>query len=195
MLDELRQNIAADIGLFREEISGVLTCLQNTEIKAAAHETRLTKVEWQLTTLQTAQAQTRESMASQEDSLPDTIESAEIPHLFCRLFGTLFTAKQAKFTQLDGWYRLIGPNTLTPGKERDIIKRFQLGQDRMAFMVATRNKSPLYFEGHDLTFYPELSRETMAQIAMTPDQGTTTYPTGGEMLHPRQCHELSLALQ
>ncbi|CAH2324238.1 Hypothetical predicted protein, partial [Pelobates cultripes] len=67
MLDELCRNIAAGIGLFREEISGVSTGLQNTEITAATHETRLTKVEQQLTALQMAQTQTRESMASQED--------------------------------------------------------------------------------------------------------------------------------
>ncbi|CAH2252150.1 Hypothetical predicted protein [Pelobates cultripes] len=39
ILDELRRNIAADIGLFREEIRGVSARLQNTEPNTAAQET------------------------------------------------------------------------------------------------------------------------------------------------------------
>ncbi|CAH2314830.1 Hypothetical predicted protein, partial [Pelobates cultripes] len=43
MLGELRHNIAADIGRFRKEISGVSAHLQNTELNTAAQESRLAK--------------------------------------------------------------------------------------------------------------------------------------------------------
>ncbi|CAH2326992.1 Hypothetical predicted protein [Pelobates cultripes] len=81
MLGELHRNIAADIGVFRDEISGVVACLQNAELTTAAQESRLV---------------------------------------------------------------------------------FQQGRDRQTFMAALRGKTPLNFEGHSLTFYPDLSKATMA---------------------------------
>ncbi|CAH2316199.1 Hypothetical predicted protein [Pelobates cultripes] len=121
MLGELRRNIAADIGKFREEISSVSARLQNTELNAAAQDTRLGTVEQQLLALQKVQREHQESMAVLEDKrrwknikvrgLPDAVETDELPHLFRRMFSTLFTARQAKGMSLDSWYRISRQQT------------------------------------------------------------------------------------
>ncbi|CAH2282684.1 Hypothetical predicted protein [Pelobates cultripes] len=88
ILGELRRNIAVDISMFR----GVSAHLQNTEINTAAQETRLVTIEQQLLALQKTQRQHQDSGAALEDKrhwknikvhgLPDTVETAELPHLF-----------------------------------------------------------------------------------------------------------------
>ncbi|CAH2285070.1 Hypothetical predicted protein [Pelobates cultripes] len=93
--------------------------------------------------------------------LPDTVTTAEIPHLIRRLLTQLFSAKQAKLMQLDSCYRLPAPPASARGGHRDVIIRFRNGPDKQAFMSATRNKSPYSFEEHQLTFYPDLSRATL----------------------------------
>ncbi|CAH2291907.1 Hypothetical predicted protein [Pelobates cultripes] len=77
------------------------------------------------------------------------------------LLTKLFSAKQAKAMTLAGWHRITGPATGIQRPTRDIILRFQQGQDRTAFMAAVRHITPLRFEDHDLTFYPDLSKATM----------------------------------
>ncbi|CAH2222302.1 Hypothetical predicted protein [Pelobates cultripes] len=62
---------------------------------------------------------------------------------------------------LDRWYRIPKPATSTQSNSRDTIICFQQSQDRLAFMAAIRNRSPLQFEEHSLTFFPDLSRATL----------------------------------
>ncbi|CAH2221490.1 Hypothetical predicted protein [Pelobates cultripes] len=50
ILGELRRNIAADIGVFRDKISGVVARLQNAELNTAAQESHLELVEQQILT-------------------------------------------------------------------------------------------------------------------------------------------------
>ncbi|CAH2296029.1 Hypothetical predicted protein [Pelobates cultripes] len=106
MLGELRRNIAANIGVFRDEISRVVARLQNTELTTAAQESRLVSVEQQIIVLQKTQRQHQNNMAALEDKrrwknvkicgLPEAVETAELPHLVRRMLNTLFTTKQAK---------------------------------------------------------------------------------------------------
>ncbi|CAH2312732.1 Hypothetical predicted protein [Pelobates cultripes] len=191
MLGELHRNIAADIGMFHEEISGVSAGLQNTELNTAAQETRLATVEQQLPALQKAHQQQQDHLVALEDKrrwknvkvcgLPDAVETTEIPHLFCRLFSTLFKDKQAKSMPLNSWHRISRPTTSTPEGGKDVIIRFQQGRDRLALMAATRNKSPLHSEGYSLTFYPDLSKATMdwrwSLRPLTKSSYLTTYHT------------------
>ncbi|CAH2301959.1 Hypothetical predicted protein [Pelobates cultripes] len=170
MLGELRCNIAADIGVFRNEISTVVAHLQNAEPNTATQETLLVSVEQQLLALQKAQRQHQDSMAALEDKrrwknikicgLPEAVETAELPHLFRRMLNMLFTTKQAKGMPLDSCFHISRPQTDTPEKGKDVI-RFQQGRDRQIFMAAVHSKSPFHFEGHSLTFYPDLSKATM----------------------------------
>ncbi|CAH2324523.1 Hypothetical predicted protein [Pelobates cultripes] len=171
LLDELRRNIATNIWQFREEINGVSARLQHTELNTADHENRIQTMERQMAALQREQTQAKENMAVMEDKrrwkniktrgLPDTLEPAEFPHLFRRMLNTLFPAKQAKAIPLDGWYRIPKPATSTQSNSRDTIICFQQSQDQLAFMAAIRNRSPLQFEEHSLTFFPDLSRATL----------------------------------
>ncbi|CAH2312097.1 Hypothetical predicted protein [Pelobates cultripes] len=167
LLDELRHNIAADIGQFREEIRQGY----NTELNTADHETRIKSLENQLLTLQHTQTQAQDRLESLEDKrhlknikircLPDNLEPTEFPHLFRRLLTVLFSAKRAKLMPLDGWYKIPKPATGTQRASRDIKVRFQQSQDRLVFMAATRNRSPFNFEEHSLTFFPDLTRATL----------------------------------
>ncbi|CAH2283261.1 Hypothetical predicted protein [Pelobates cultripes] len=77
------------------------------------------------------------------------------------MLTALFPAKQAKAMPLDGWYRIPKPAASTQSTSRDNIIRFQQSQDRLAFMAAIRNRSPLQFEEHSLTYFPDLSRATL----------------------------------
>ncbi|CAH2294298.1 Hypothetical predicted protein [Pelobates cultripes] len=45
LFDELRRNIVANIGQFRDEINGVSAHLTNAEVNTAAHEQQITKLE------------------------------------------------------------------------------------------------------------------------------------------------------
>ncbi|CAH2221683.1 Hypothetical predicted protein [Pelobates cultripes] len=169
LLDELRRNIITDISAFREEISGVSARQHDTEVTTAGHETRLTTLEQELSTLRCEQAKTQHHMATMEDwrrwknvkdrGLPDTSAMAEIPQPIPRLLTQLFSAKQAKLLTLDGSYRLPAPPASVTGAHRDVIIRFQNGPDKQVFMTATCNKSSYTFEDHQLTFYPDLSRD------------------------------------
>ncbi|CAH2284610.1 Hypothetical predicted protein [Pelobates cultripes] len=62
---------------------------------------------------------------------------------------------------LDGCFRLPAPTSRSTEVNRDVIVRFQNGPDRQAFLMSLWNKSPYDFEGHTLTFYPDLSRATL----------------------------------
>ncbi|CAH2247136.1 Hypothetical predicted protein [Pelobates cultripes] len=55
LLDELHQNIVADIGQFRVEINGVSARLHNLEVTTAAHETRIAALEQKLANVLTTQ--------------------------------------------------------------------------------------------------------------------------------------------
>ncbi|CAH2312214.1 Hypothetical predicted protein [Pelobates cultripes] len=171
MLAELRRNIAADIGQFREEVNGFQARFRNSEHTTEAHETRIATLKQSLTKLHHSQTRSEEHMAALEDkrrwknvkvrSLPDTMEMAEFPHFIRRLLTKLFFAKQAKAMTLAGWHRITGPAKGIQRPTRDIILRFQQGQDRTAFMAAVRHITPLRFEDHDLSCYPDLSKATM----------------------------------
>ncbi|CAH2283029.1 Hypothetical predicted protein, partial [Pelobates cultripes] len=112
------------------------------------HETRLTKLEWELTALQSEQAKARQHMATMDDrrrwknvkvhGLPDTVTMTEIPHLIRRLLAQLFPDKQTKQMQLDSCYRLTASPATATGAHRDIIIRFQAGPDKQEFIAATR---------------------------------------------------------
>ncbi|CAH2299819.1 Hypothetical predicted protein [Pelobates cultripes] len=171
MLGELRRNIAADIGVFRDEISGVVACLQNAELNTAAQESHLASVEQQILTLQKTQKQHQINMAALEDkrrgknvkirSLPEEAETTELPHLIRRLLNTLFKPKKAKGMPLDSCFRISGQQAGTPVRGNNVIVRLQQGRDRQTFMAAVRSNSPFHFESHSLTFYPDLSKATM----------------------------------
>ncbi|CAH2295715.1 Hypothetical predicted protein [Pelobates cultripes] len=154
LLDELRRNIATDISAFREEISGVSALLHD--------------MEQELSTLKSEQAQKQHRMAAMEEqrwwknvkvsNLPDTVPTAEIPHLIQRLLTQLISAKQMT---LDSCYRLTAPLASTTGVHRDVIICFHNGPDNQAFMTTIRNKLPYTFEDDQLTFFPDLSRATL----------------------------------
>ncbi|CAH2247612.1 Hypothetical predicted protein [Pelobates cultripes] len=170
LLDKLCRNIAADISAFKEEISGVMARLHETEVTTACHETRLTTLDWELSTLWRKQAQTQ-YVAAMEDrrrwknikvqGLPDNIATAELPHLFRRLLAQLLFAKQAKLMSLYGCYRPPAPPASSTGVHRDIVICFQNSPDKQVFMTAIRNKSPYSFEELQLAFFPDLSRATL----------------------------------
>ncbi|CAH2284000.1 Hypothetical predicted protein [Pelobates cultripes] len=139
LLDELRRNIATDIGQFREEINGVSARRQHTELNSADHENRIQTLERQMAALQRDQTQAKEDLAVMEDrrrwknikirGLPDTLAPAELPHLFRRMLTALFPAKQAKAMPLDGWYRIPKPTASTQSASRNTVIRFQQSQD------------------------------------------------------------------
>ncbi|CAH2284764.1 Hypothetical predicted protein [Pelobates cultripes] len=67
MLDDLCRNIAANINIFKEKINEVSVRIQDMEITPAAHETRLTTLESELSILKRDQTLVHHCMVAMEE--------------------------------------------------------------------------------------------------------------------------------
>ncbi|CAH2219934.1 Hypothetical predicted protein [Pelobates cultripes] len=89
------------------------------------------------------------------------MDAAELPQFIQRLFSTTLTPRQAKGLSLDGLYHIPGCSRNQATATRNVILCFKIRNDKEGFMRAVRGQTRYTFEEHLLSFFHDLSRQTL----------------------------------
>ncbi|CAH2285971.1 Hypothetical predicted protein [Pelobates cultripes] len=171
LYDCIRKLLDADIALLKEEVWAISEWVRVAEEDVSDLKRGLSSLEETVHNLQSSNTNTNLRVDSCEDrdrrknlkirGVSDTVASEELPHLNSRLLASELPTKMAKWIVLDGVYRIAkSPRALTVSP-RDIMVRFQSCADKQKLLNAIRDKAPVHFETHHLTFYQDLTRSTL----------------------------------
>ncbi|CAH2220559.1 Hypothetical predicted protein [Pelobates cultripes] len=93
--------------------------------------------------------------------IPDSVDPTERSHYLRRVTATLFPHTQAKKLEFNGHFRINKAKQALPAALRDVIVRCQSILDRLCFLNAVTNNTPLDFESSRLTFFQDIKRTTL----------------------------------
>ncbi|CAH2319733.1 Hypothetical predicted protein [Pelobates cultripes] len=161
ILGALQRTIQADVALLHTDITGLIGLWEQiiaqlqldvqTFIKRqAAYDLRFISIE---------DSRRRNNLKIR--GIPESIPTAELPHLVRRLMAQLLEPEQSRNIALDGFFRVLKPTRAPESASRDLRVRFCSGTDKALVITAVKGSTSLNFENKTLSFFTDLTGETL----------------------------------
>ncbi|CAH2219837.1 Hypothetical predicted protein [Pelobates cultripes] len=167
----MRQLHAADLELLKTEFTAVTAHTQASEEDILDLRQEVQGLKESILQLQSSQANLTSRADTAEDrhrqvnikirGIPDSIGITELPHYLRRLTTSLLPHIQAKKLTFEGFFCIPKPRQASPTASHNVKVRCHSSTDKALLMTAVRGKTPLTFESSQLTFYQEITRNTL----------------------------------